>query len=112
NFYQLPEPRLAAEISAAATVPISRASRPPLETARALKGGGSSDGQVGDEHRALCLRAQQHSDKEDNQADDRCNQDRTRKADLVEGRVPNQERRDQPTPNRSLMKAEGDRRGA
>src|SRR6266481_991697 len=56
------------------------------------KGAVSSDGQVGHQDLSSCLRAQQNGDKEDRQAHDRGNQDRTRKADLVEGRVPNQER--------------------
>jgi hypothetical protein len=52
-----------------------------------LKGEASSDGQVGDKYFASRLRAQQHRDKEDGQAHHRRDENRTRQADLVGGRV-------------------------
>jgi len=64
--------------------PPSRASPEP---APGLKGGVSSDAEVGNEYLALCFRTQQHRDKEDGQADHRGNENRTRQADLVGRRV-------------------------
>jgi hypothetical protein len=51
------------------------------------KRGVSSDGKVSDHYLALRLRAQQHRDKEDGQAHHRGDENRTRQADLVSGRV-------------------------
>ena len=44
------------------------------------------------------------------QAHHRGDEDRTRKGDLVGGCVPDEQRRDQPAPDRPLVEAEGDRR--
>src|SRR5437016_5531220 len=61
--------------------------RPTQNFAPSCKRRVSSDGQIGDEYLAFRLRAQQHRDKEDGQAHHRGDENRTRQADLVGGRV-------------------------
>jgi hypothetical protein len=51
------------------------------------KRGVSSDGQVGHQDLSSCLRAQQHGDKEDGQADHRGDENRTRKGNVLGGCV-------------------------
>ena len=51
---------------------------------------GSSHGQVSDENPSLCLRAQQHGEKEDSKANHRGDEDGTRQGYLMGGRVQKQ----------------------
>src|SRR5204862_3941404 len=61
--------------------------RPTPHLASSCNRGVSSDRQVSDEYLAFRLRAQQHRDKEDGQAHHCGDENRTRQADLMGGRV-------------------------